>query len=261
MEINQYLKFAESISNKTSKELLKHFGKTDTSLRGGSLKTTYDFIADKIIKKGIEKNFPTHSYITEETGFVKKDNDYLWVIDPLDGTGNFVNNNPLFAVSIALWIKGQPVLGIMDAPYLKERYIAIKDKGAWMINLKTKKKIKVRVSQTKDLSKSYIITCEGGEKNKKRIANIFHQIYLKVRELRKLGSAAIECAWVGLGRADAYYTTNTYFWDIGAGVLFVKEAGGKILHFNDQPYKWDEFKPNKNYNLVVSNGKIKMPKI
>ncbi|PIR93181.1 hypothetical protein COT99_02200 [Candidatus Falkowbacteria bacterium CG10_big_fil_rev_8_21_14_0_10_43_10] len=257
--MDRHLKFAVLAAEKTGKKLMQYFGKTDVSSRGGGVKTEFDFIADDIIKKGIEKNFPDYSYLTEETGLVKKNEDYLWVIDPLDGTGNFVNNNPFFSISIALWVKGKPVVGVIEAPFLQEKYIATKGGGSWV--LKKGQTVQARVSAAKKLNEAYIIYCEGGEANKKRITGIFSKLYPRAKEVRKIGSAALECAWVGLGRADAYFTTKTNLWDIGAGVLFAKEAGGKILHYDGSPYQWPEFAPEKKYDLTVTNGKVKMPKL
>jgi len=259
--MDNYLQFATKIAEQAGKKLFAHFGKTDVSLRGASMKTDYDFLADKLIKQGIEKNFPTHSYLTEESGLIDKKSDYLWIIDPLDGTGNFVNHNPFFAVSIALWHKGEPIVAVMEAPFLGERYFAVKNKGAFIINLKNKKKAPARTSAIDKLQSAYVIFCEGGEKDKIRVTNIFKQIYPHVRELRKIGSAVIECAWVGAGRADAYVTTKTNFWDIGAGVLFIKEAGGKLLHFDSRPFVWRDFVLGQKYDIVFTNGKIVLPRI
>ena len=259
--MDKFLSFAVNIAEQAGKKLSPFFNKTDVSLRGGSLKTTYDFLADALIKQGIEKTFPAHSYLTEETGLVDKRSDYLWIIDPLDGTGNFVNRNPFFAVSVALWFKGKPIVAVMEAPYLQERFIALNNQGAWSINLKSKVKAKAQVSAIAKLDSSYILFCEGGEKNKRRVSDVFDVIYPQTREMRKIGSAVIECAWVGTGRADAYWTIKTNLWDIGAGALFVKEAGGKLLHFNGEPFRWSDFILGKQYNIIFTNGKIKLPKI
>lgn len=259
--MNKYLSFAINIAEQAGKKLLPFFGKTDVSLRGGSLKTTYDFLVDGLIKQGIEKNFPQHSYLTEETGLVDKRSDYLWIIDPLDGTGNFVNRNPFFAVSVALWFKGHPIIAVMEAPYLQERYVALNNQGAWSINLRNKVKVRAKVSAINKLSSSYVVFCEGGEKDKERVSGVFDVIYPQTREMRKIGSAVMECAWVGTGRADAYWTIKTNLWDIGAGALFVKEAGGKNFHFNGQPFKWSDFILGKQYDVIFTNGKVRLPRI
>ncbi|MFA5318056.1 MAG: inositol monophosphatase family protein [Patescibacteria group bacterium] len=262
--MNEEFNFAVKTAEKTGGELLKYFGNADDSLARNTskgFKTAHDNIADDIIKKGIEKNFPIHSIFTEETGMIDKHSDYLWIIDPLDGTGNFVNNNPFFTVSIALWHKGEPVFGIMEASFLGRRFFARRGKGAWVIDFKRGHKSRARVSSIKELKNSYFVTCEGGEKNKKRTADIFYYIYRRVKELRKIGSATIECSWVGTGKADAYYTPKCNLYDVAAGLLFVKEAGGRILDFNLKPYKWADFNIRDKFDLIIANKNLKLPKL
>ncbi|MFQ5787087.1 MAG: inositol monophosphatase family protein [Thermodesulfobacteriota bacterium] len=234
------LRQAILIAEKTGKRLRSLFRREEPLERGTvkEIKTIYDEIADSIIKEDLERYYPDHSYITEETGLVAKGEDYLWIIDPLDGTSNFANQNPFFAVSIALWFKGEPILGVIEAPMLQERYVAVKRKGAYHYDFLINIERRVNVSDTSNLKKAYILYCEGGEEDKERIFSLFKKYYLKGKDTRKLGSAAIEMAYVGLGRSDCYITTQISLWDIAAGILFVKEAGGNILHFDNTSYKW-----------------------
>lgn len=220
------------------------------------IKSVYDEIADKIIKDAIEQHLPDHSYLTEETGLVEKEKEYLWIIDPLDGTSNFVNHNPMFAVSIALWQRGEPLLGVIEAPMLNERFVAVSNKGAYHYDLLRKQKKQAHISQVDHVSQAYLVYCEGSEKDKNRLVPLLSKLYLQVKEMRKLGSAALELAWVGMGRSDGYATTQISLWDIAAGILFAKEAGGEILHFDDSPYQWSEFELQKKFDLLVTNGKI-----
>ncbi len=257
INLKELINFSISIAQESGKLLEKLFRKEEAIIRGTSkeIKTFYDQLTDEIIKKRIEKKFRDHSYLTEETGLVDKNSDYLWIIDPLDGTGNFVNHNPFFSVSIALWYKNQPLLGVIEAPILRERFIAIKSKGAYHydLNKKIEKKI-AKLSSINILENSYVIYCEGSEKNKKRILKIFKNIYPYVKEVRKLGSAALELAWIALGRAEIYYTTQISLWDIAAGLIFVKEAGAEIYKFNGQKYDWSDFPNNLlgKFDLIVS---------
>lgn len=259
--MDKHLKFALTTAEQAGKKLMQYFGKTDLLARGTSkeFKTVYDDIADKLIIKEIEKKFPEYSYLTEESGFIDKNFDYVWIIDPLDGTGNFMNGNPLFAVSVALWRKGKPVVGVIEAPAIEEKYIATATGGAWMIERRGKS-VNAKTTNLSELKQAYILYCEGGERDKKRVAGIFNYIYPKAKEVRKIGSAALELAWVGMGRAECYYTTKINLWDIAAGMLFVKEAGGKILQFSNEPYKWQDFKIGEQVDLLVTNGKV-LPKI
>ncbi|HET7289529.1 MAG TPA: inositol monophosphatase family protein, partial [Thermodesulfobacteriota bacterium] len=121
-------KEAVKIAGKAGKMLLGSFRKERPVERGTvkEVKLVYDLVADSIIRKEIESRFPGHSYVTEETGFVDKESDYLWIIDPLDGTSNFADQNPMFAVSISLWHGGEPLLGVIEAPMMMERFAAVK---------------------------------------------------------------------------------------------------------------------------------------
>ncbi len=260
--MNTFLKFAIATAQKTGKKLYASFREEKSLIRrrktNQEFKTIYDQMADKIIKDSIEKRYPRHSYLTEETGLVEKGGDWLWIIDPLDGTSNFTDHNPMFSVSIALWYKGKPLLGVIEAPMLKERFVALAGKGAYHYDLLRKKKSQVHVSKIKNPEQSYFVYCEGGQENKKRMVEIYAKVYPQVREFRKLGSGALELAWVGTGRAEGHITTETNLWDIAAGVLFVKEAGGEILHLDGSPYQWREFNPHKKLDIQATNGKVKM---
>jgi myo-inositol-1(or 4)-monophosphatase len=256
----EFLKFAIETGQEAGERLLSSFREGEPRLRGTGkeVKSVYDEVADKIIRKAIEKKYPEHSYLTEEYGLVKKKSDYLWIIDPLDGTANFENHNPFFSVSIALWQKGKPILGVIEAPFLKERFVAVSGAGARHEDFFIGVEKEARVSTIQDLKKSYFASCEGGEKDKGRVASLFQEIYSQAKDARKLGSASLELAWVGIGRLEGYLTTKIPLWDIAAGTLFVKEAGGEILHFDGTPYNWEEFQPEGNFDILVTNGKIKI---
>jgi myo-inositol-1(or 4)-monophosphatase len=256
----RFLRGAISIAKKAGQKILESYRSEEPVARGTvkELKTIQDETADKIIRESIEKKFPEHSYLTEETGFIAKQKDYLWIIDPLDGTGNFANHNPLFAISISLWVNGEPLLGVIEAPMLSERFVAIRNKGAYHYDLLRRTLRMVNVSNNNMLERAYVLYCEGGETDTERVLNIIKGVFLDVKDARKLGSAAIELAYVGTGRSDCYITTRISLWDIAAGVLFVKEAGGDILHFDRVPYQWSEFEADKTYDLIASNGKVKI---
>jgi myo-inositol-1(or 4)-monophosphatase len=256
----RFLRGAISIAKKAGRNILESYRSEEPVERGTvkELKTIQDETSDKIIREAIEKNFPDHSYLTEESGFTARQKDYLWIIDPLDGTGNFANHNPLFAISISLWVNGEPLLGVIEAPMLAERFVAIRNKGAYHHDLFRRISRMVNVSKNDTLERAYVLYCEGGETDKERVLSIIKRVFLDVKDARKLGSAAIELAYVGMGRSDCYITTQISLWDIAAGVLFVKEAGGDILHFDGVPYHWSEFEADKSYDLIASNGKIRI---
>ncbi len=260
--MDSYLRFAIKMAQSTGKLLLKGFRKTNGYHRGTvkEIHSLYDVLSDNIIKKHIERQYPRHSYLTEETGLTAKDPNYLWIIDPLDGTGNFVNANPFFSVSISLWINRQPYLGVIEAPFLKERFIAFNG-ASWVEDTLKKSKYPVHIAPTAEITSSYLLYCPGSEKVITPILNNLCHSYTHVKDLRMLGSAALELAWVGAGRADVYITPQICLWDIASGVQFVKNAGGKIMDFNLKEYGWEEIVNQDKMNIIASNGKVPLKAI
>jgi len=158
----------------------------------------------------------------------------LWIVDSLDGTGNYSNHNPFFAVCLALMHRGELTLGVIYAPALNELYLAERDKGAYLNG------VKLEVSTIGDLNRSYIIYCEGGSKDRDRTGILLHNVYPHVTDIRKLGSAGLETAWVASGRGEAYFTTAIEPWDVAAGVLLIEEAGGMVSDFGGNPWKSEQ---------------------
>jgi myo-inositol-1(or 4)-monophosphatase len=260
--MDKYTKFALQIAKKAATRLMRDFKKFDPSTRGTpkEIKTRYDEIIDKMLIKEIEKEYPDHSILTEESGWLYEGDDFLWIIDPLDGTGNYMNGNPFFAISIALWIKGKPHCGVIEAPAIGETFVSQKGQGAYFYN--NGRKSKATLSKTKDIKKAYLTYCEGGSKEKHRVLNYVNQFYDQSKDMRKLGSAALECAWVGIGRTDAYITPSISLWDIAAGMIFVKEAGGRNLDFNLKPLTPKNLIENwEAIHLVAANKALKLNQI
>jgi len=241
-------KFIEDLTISAGKKLLEYFGKDSASIKKRSLAkqaaSKYDKLIDNLIIKKIREFYPTHSILTEESGFLKGNSEFLWVVDSLDGTGNFSNFNPFFCVCIALMKGNELILGTIYAPAIDEFYLACKTKGAYFNHKK------ITVSNISSLSKSYILYCEGAEINKLRVRKILNRVYPKVVDLRKLGSAGLEIAWVASGRYEAYFTTKIDPWDVAPGVLLVEEAGGKVTDFKGN------FWELKRKDVLFSNKKI-----
>lgn len=223
---------------KKEKELLK----MRTTSKGAA--TNYDNESDELIIDRIKEKYPGHNILTEESGFQEGKSDYLWIVDSLDGTGNFANYNPLFSVCIALLQNNELKLGAIYAPAINEFYFAERNKGAFLNGEK------ISVSNVSKLSKSYIIFCEGAEKNRKRNLKIIEKLYSKATDHRKIGSAGIETGWVASGRVDGYWTTKIEPWDVAAGVLLIQEAGGKVTDFKGNPWQPEQ------KDLICSNNKI-----
>jgi myo-inositol-1(or 4)-monophosphatase len=238
----------ESLARKAGDTLMKHFRQDWSLLKERSTAkeaaTIYDKEVDKLIIEEIKRHYPHHSLLTEESGFLQSDPDWLWIVDSLDGTGNFANFNPFFAVCLALMHHSELLLGAVYAPAIDEFYFAEKGQSAYLNG------VKIRVSDVSDLSQSYILYCEGGEKNRGRTGELLHKVYPQVIDIRKLGSAGLETAWVAAGKREAYFTTGISPWDVAPGVLLVQEAGGKVSDFQGSPWQ------PQTGDLLFSNKKL-----
>lgn len=203
-----------------------------------------DHDADKIIIDLITSRCPDHDLLTEETGHIDNGSPYKWIIDPLDGSSNFLNHNPFFAVSIALAYEDVPITGVIFAPFIEEMAVARKDQGC-TINGRP-----VSVSSTTELAKTYIVGCPGGDPNNKRFAKMEYTLHQVNKDFRKIGSAAVEAYMVAAGRVDAFTTLNISPWDVAAGVLCAEEAGGRVTDFNGDPWNLQKT------DMLVSNGHV-----
>jgi myo-inositol-1(or 4)-monophosphatase len=205
-------------SEKASKALIRDFGeieKLQVSIKGPSdFVSNADTKAEKIIIEELMKAKNNYSIISEEDGSkINKDIDNVWIIDPIDGTTNFLHGVPHFAISIALKFKDEIISGLIYDPIKDEIFYAEKDNGAYFNNQR------IRVSQKKEISNCLFAT--GGQNQKKTD--------LMTRET---GSAALDMAYVAAGRYDGYFQNNLKLWDIAAGIILVKEAGGVVNDIN-----------------------------
>jgi myo-inositol-1(or 4)-monophosphatase len=217
--LNIMIKAAE----KASKILIRDFGeleKLQVSAKGPSdFVTNSDKKVEKIIIEELIKSRKKFSILSEEIGEVKNsDKENYWIIDPIDGTTNFLHGIPHFAISIALKTKGEIVSGLIFDPIKNEMFYAEKNNGAYFNNQR------IRVSKKKNLNQCLFAT--GGKDKINYNLNT-----------RKSGSAALDMAYVGAGRYDGYFQKSLNIWDIAAGIIIVKEAGGKI---NDIDYSGDK---------------------
>lgn len=201
-----------------------------------------DHEADKLIIEVLSEHCPNHNLLTEETGLIDNGSLYTWIIDPLDGSSNFLNHNPFFAVSICLAYNDEPITGVILAPFLEEMVVARKGHGCTLNGRQ------VTVSSTAELAKTYVVGCPGGEKNNIRFSELEYALHKQIKDFRKIGSAAVECYMVAAGRVDGFTTLNISSWDVAAGVLAVQEAGGKVSDFSGRPWTLDQT------DLLVSNG-------
>ncbi len=207
--LNIMIKAAE----KASKILIRDFGeveKLQVSIKGpADFVTNSDKKVEKILIEELNKAKKNYSILSEEIGKIENsDKDNFWIIDPIDGTTNFLHGVPHFAISIALRNKNEIISGLIYDPIKNEMFYAEKDNGAFLNNQR------IRVSSKKSLNEC--LFASGGKKEIKSKLNI-----------RKSGSAALDLAYVASGRFDGYFQNELNLWDIAAGLILVTEAGGK----------------------------------
>lgn len=206
-----------------------------------SFVTAADREAESVIVTEIKKHFPDHGILCEESGEEKSRSQFQWVIDPLDGTGNFVNGIPLFAVSIALLKDGVPIVGVVYQPVGDALYAAERGRGA------TWRGRPVRVS-TGDAEHA-MISFGPGKKEKKDLNALLSCAEEFVQSKRYLGSCALELAYVARGGTEGFLCLGLNKWDYAAGVLLIHEAGGMITDLNGVPWKF-----GAGDHFIASNG-------
>ena len=210
------------------------------------LVTHVDLGSEKIIKDILKSQFPKHQFLAEEGGIETSDSEYLWVIDPLDGTTNFVHGYPLYAVSIALYHHNLPIVGVIHHVSTDEVYSATAGGGAFC-NGKP-----LRVSETRELHQSLLATGFPYTHDQIWSKNMEHFKLLTdlTQGVRRGGAAALDFCHVARGWLDGFWEYQLGAWDMAAGVLIVQEAGGKVSQMNHQPFVLME------REVVVSNGLI-----
>lgn len=211
-----------------------------------SLVTYVDKTSEKMLVEALQQLLPEAGFITEEESIDKKSENLSWIIDPLDGTTNFIHGVPCFSVSIALMEKGEVVVGVIYEVNLDECFYAWKNGGAFLNGTK------INVTTTKNLSDTLLATGFPyyDYERMQPYLNLLAELMEKTRGIRRLGSAATDLAYVACGRFDAFYEYSLHAWDVAAGALIVQEAGGKV----------SDFKGGNNYifgkEINASNGFI-----
>lgn len=198
------------------------------------LVTAADKASEKIILDVLRKHFPKDAILTEESGWKKRKGEYAWIIDPLDGTSNFVMHNPLFGISIARVYGDEVVLGVLFFPLMNTLYWAEKGRGAW----KNDKRIHVNTMEV--VADGTHLFCHGQSKKDIATALRLYARYLKKNiRLRHLGSAAFELALVAEGYAHSYTSAGIHLWDIAAGICIAREAGATVSDMKGKRWKAD----------------------
>ncbi len=236
---------------KASKVLIRDFGeveKLQVSIKGpGDFVTASDKKVEKILIEELQKARPNYSILSEEIGQVDNDESFRWIIDPIDGTANFLHGIPHFAISLGLEQDKEIICGIVYDPIKDEMFVAEKGNGAYLNNYR------MRVSSRSKLKDCIIFT--GGPKreakNRELALKEYYNFSSKVMlPIRKLGSAALDMAYVAAGRCDGFWQRNLNYWDIAAGIILVKESGGFVTDFSGK----NEYIQNKT--ILVTNSKV-----
>ncbi len=236
---------------KASRSLIRDFGEIENlqvlAKGPGDFVSSADKRTEKILIDELQKAHPDYGIITEETGIINKSNTKnRWIIDPIDGTMNFLNGVPQFAISIGYEEDGEVKCGVIFNPIMNEMFCAEKGNGAYLNNSR------VRVSNKKKIKDALLVTGgpKGASKIKDKIFSEYINISKKVSNVRKFGSAALDMAYVACGRFDGYWQRELNYWDIAAGVIILKEAGGFVDFFEE-----DAKTPLKK-NILATNSHI-----
>ena len=235
---------------KASKILIRDFGeveKLQVLEKGpGDFVTASDKRVEKILIKELENS--GYAVLTEEQGQIEgKTENKRWIIDPIDGTTNFLNGLPHFAISVAYEENGEIISGIIFDPIKNELFYASKGSGAYLNDFR------IRVSNKSEYKNSFLVT--GGPRASSKIKDEVFDEYKKISHsvrppVRKSGSAALDLAYVAAGRYDAVWQRELKYWDVAAGIILVKESGGFIESINGDNFD------NDRVDIIASNSKI-----
>ncbi len=239
------------VCRKAAKILIRDFGEIENlqvSLKGpGNFVTASDIKVEKILVEELQKARPTYSILSEEIGEINNDESFKWIIDPIDGTSNFLHGIPHFAISIGLEHDKEIICGIIYDPIKDEMFTAEKGNGAYVNNKR------MRVSSRSKLKDCIIFT--GGPRQNPKDKELFFVEYKNFSSvvktpIRKMGSASLDIAYVAAGRCDGFWQRNLNYWDYAAGIILVKESGGFVTDFNG------ENRYIENETILVTNSKI-----
>lgn len=249
-----FLDFTVDIVKQAAAIQLGYFRGNDLGIRTKS--NVYDVVtrADKesedLIVRSILDRYPDHKILGEEGGYRgNEDSEYMWVIDPLDGTTNYSQGLPLFCISVALQYKGETLVGVVFAPYMGELFTAVKGGGAYL-KCGERGDERIRVSDKKTLGPSVIATGFPYDKdiNRDNNSDNLARIVPHVRDIRRMGTAAYDICCVASGFLDGYWEFSLHLWDVCAANLILQEAGGIV----------SELSGHRGVSQIVGNQAIVM---
>jgi myo-inositol-1(or 4)-monophosphatase len=239
-------------ARKAARGLARDFGEVtelQVSKKGaGDFVTNADLKAEQTLFEILSKARPGYSFLGEERGMVEgTDKTHTWIVDPLDGTTNFMHAIPHFAVNIALQREGEVVAGVTYNPITHDLFWVEKGRGAFLGAEK-----RLRVAARKHLDESVLATGVPfvGKPGHGQFLKELHQVSQKVAGVRRFGAASLDLAWVAAGRFDAYWERNLKPWDVAAGVLMVQESGGKVTTIEEHG------DPVQGASILASNPEL-----
>jgi len=228
------LNIAKEAATASGKILIRLFGQVSHVIKKGDidLVTEADFQSEKTVIEIIRRHFPQDSILSEEVGGYERSSNRTWLIDPLDGTTNFVHGFPFFAVSIALEIDKELVIGVVLNPFMDELFEAAKGTGAFL-NSKP-----IAVSRTPKLTEALLATGFPYDIHEKaeEVLNRLKKMVITSQGVRRPGAAAIDMCYVAAGRLDGFWEQGLKPWDTAAGMVMIQEAGGKLSTFQGGHY-------------------------
>lgn len=249
----QFLETAFHAAHTAGDFLLQHFGKIDRSdIRTKSDNDFLTFVdeqSEKLIIDIIRAEYPGHAILAEESGKQELNSEFLWIIDPLDGTKNFISGLPVFAVSIALQVRGRVEVGVVYDPNRRDMFHAIYKNGSWLNHQP------IRVSPSATLKGAFLATGFPFKYLQvlPQYMRTFEEVFRRSSGMRRMGAASLDLAYVAAGHYEGYWELGLSPWDSAAGSLLVTEAGGKITDF------WGGTGYLTNSYTVATNGKIHQP--
>ncbi len=228
--MNIMIKAAE----KAARSLLRDFGEVEqlqVSQKGpGDFVSAADKRAEELIYEELHKAYPKFGFLMEESKEIAGENsDYRWIVDPLDGTTNFLHGLPHWCISIALELKGEIVAGLIYDPVKDEMFTAEKNEGAFL----QRKRLRVSGRQQPRISLVLTGAPHRAKNNHEQFFREYHNIWELGVSIRRMGAAALDLAYVAAGRAEGFWERGLNPWDVAAGMLIVKEAGGFIANIGD----------------------------
>jgi myo-inositol-1(or 4)-monophosphatase len=220
----------EKAARKAAPRLRRDFNEVDAlqvSRKGpADFVSNADRAAEAAIAEVLTHARPDWGLVLEEAG-EKAGNNSRWIVDPLDGTTNFLHGMPHFAISIAAEVDGEVIAGLIHQPLTGESFWAEKGRGAWLSDRR------LRVSARRELNECVIATGipYQGHGDATKFSNVLSAVMPEVAGIRRFGAAALDLAWVAAGRFDGFWETDLSYWDVAAGILLVREAGGFVTDF------------------------------